>query len=212
MNLLEGLSHELRAPLQTLLGHVDLMRRGTFGELTAEQADALDAVAGSAEKILRVANDVLQVARIDSGLEKVRAEEVALDALLERELEDVRAQADAKGLRLELDCPPGLSVVSDEAKLGRILTNLLSNAVKYTEAGSVRVSARKDRIEVIDTGVGIGAGDREAVFEEYVRLDTKQDGTGLGLAIVRRLAGLLGARLELESEPGRGTTVRLHLP
>jgi signal transduction histidine kinase len=210
--LLEGLSHELRAPLQALLGHVDLLRSGAFGRLTDDQAEALEAVGSSAEKILSVARDVLQVARIDAGRDQVIVGEVALDALLSREVLAERA-----GLALDVDCPPGLGIVSDGAKIARIVTNLLSNAIKYTPEGAIRVRGgrRPDGppyVEVEDTGVGIPPAEQRAVFEEYVQLGGTGEGTGLGLAIARRLAGLLGGRLELESEIGRGTLVRLELP
>lgn len=214
--LLEGLSHELRAPLQALLGYVDLLRAGGFGLLTDAQAQALDTVSQSAEKVLAVARDVLQVARIDAGRDHVIVGEVALDELLAREVEDVRPLAAAAGLRLDLSCPEGLRLRSDGAKIARIVTNLLSNAIKYTGEGGVTVQARAAEhgcvIEVLDTGAGIPEDKREAVFEEYVRLDRSREGTGLGLPIARRLAGLLGGRLDLLPREGGGTAARLELP
>lgn len=212
MNLLRGLAHDLRAPLQTLLGNVDLLCRGHFGELTAAQAEALAAVSRSAERILAVAEDVLAVARIDAGQEPAMLAEVALDELLEREVADARPAAERKGLELELHCPEGLKVVSDGPKLARIVQNLVSNAIEYTATGGVVVSGGAWGVAVEDTGIGIAREKQELVFEEYVRLDTNRPGTGLGLAIVKRLAVLIHAALSLESEPGRGTVVRLELP
>lgn len=212
MDLLRGLAHELRAPLQTLLGHVDLLRQGAFGELTPEQKEAVDAVGRSAERILEVARDVLQVARIDAGQDEVAAADVALDELLAAEVAEARPYAEKKGLSLELECPGGLVVDSDAPKLARIVTNLLHNAIKYTDEGRVVVRAGPGFIEIEDTGVGIPADKRDAIFDEYVRLDPSQTGSGLGLAIVRRLTQLLGGRLRLESEVGAGTTVRVELP
>lgn len=212
--LIRGLSHELRAPLQSLLGHLDLVRDGTLGALNEDQEQALAQVAAGAERVLSVCIDVLQVARIDSGHEAVIVGEVALDRLLADEVEQVRPLADRAGLELGLECPAGLRIVSDGAKLARIVTNLLSNAVKYTERGSVRVRAWRAGgtrvvVEVSDTGPGIPADRHREVFCEYVRLDPSREGAGLGLPIARRLAVLLGCRLELDSEPGRGTTIRL---
>lgn len=215
-SLLEGLSHELRAPLQSLLGHVDLLAGGSFGILTDAQAEAVETISHSAEKILAVTRDVLQVAAIDSGRDHVIAGAVALPEVLRLEVDAARPLADRAGLALELECPAELSVVSDGAKIGRIVTNLLSNAIKYTPDGRVTVRAGTEDgrafIEVADTGQGIPPDLQDAVFHEYVRADESRDGTGLGLAITRRLSDLLGARLTLASEPGRGTTVRLTLP
>jgi signal transduction histidine kinase len=214
--VLEGLGHELRAPLQSLLGYVDLLRNGTLGPLATEQADALASIAGNAERILSVTHDVLQVARIDSGAETVIVGEVDLEDVVRRELDAVRPLAAAAGLRLACECPAGLRTVSDGRKIARILTNLLTNAVKYTRSGGVTVRGGRGTagvfVEVADTGAGIPEERQADVFEEYVRLDSAREGTGLGLAIARRLADLIGGRLTLRSEVGAGTTVRLDLP
>ncbi len=214
--VLEGLGHELRAPLQSLLGYVDLLRNETFGPLAADQASALASVAGNAERVLSVTRDVLQVARIDSGHETVIVGEVDLDDLIRQEAEAVRPLAVEAGLSLSCECPPGLRARSDGRKVGRILTNLLTNAVKYTPAGGVTVRADQGDggtfIEVTDTGTGIPPERQAEVFQEYVRLDGSREGTGLGLAIARRLAELIGGQLTLSSEVGAGTTVRLDLP
>ncbi|MHC4135625.1 MAG: sensor histidine kinase [Planctomycetota bacterium] len=214
--VLEGLGHELRAPLQSLLGYIDLLRNGTFGPLATDQAAALASIAGNAERILSVTRDVLQVARIDAGHETVIVGEVDLDALIRRELDAVRPLAVEAGLSLACECPSGLRTVSDGRKIARILTNLLTNAVKYTPAGSVTVRGGRGPtgvfVEVADTGAGIPRERQADVFKEYVRLDGAQEGTGLGLAIARRLADLVGGRLTLCSDVGTGTTVRLDLP
>jgi len=214
--VLEGLGHELRAPLQSVLGYVDLLREGTFGPLATEQADALASIASNAERILSVTRDVLQVARIDSGHETVIVGEVDLDDLIQRELDAVRPLAAGAGLRLAYECPAGLRTVSDGRKIARILTNLLTNALKYTRTGGVTVRAGRGPagvfVEVADTGAGIPPERQSDVFEEYVRLDSAQEGTGLGLSIARRLADLVGGQLTLRSDVGAGTTVRLDLP
>jgi signal transduction histidine kinase len=212
MDLLGGLSHELRQPLQALIGHLDLLRRGTLGALTDEQQQALDAVAYNAERVLTIAEDVLQVARIDAGLEEVAMGEVDLCALLAAEAGHARPRAEEKGIELHVECAPGTSVSSDAGKLARIVANLLSNAIKYTETGRVDLRGGAGFVEVADTGPGIPDDQHDAVFDEYVRLKPgREPGTGLGLAIVRRLARLLGARVALRSGTS-GTTVRLDLP
>lgn len=214
--LVQGLAHELRAPLQSLLGHLDLLREGRYGPLTPEQGEALASVAAHAERILAVTRDVLQVARIEAGRDHVIVGEVELDALLRREVDAVAPLALSAGLELRLRCPPGLRAVTDGAKVARIVTNLLSNAVKFTPRGrvTVRAGVLGDGVfvEVADTGVGIPEERQEEVFAEYVRLDPGREGTGLGLSIARRLARLCGGDLTLASRPGEGTTVRLELP
>ncbi|MDH3591113.1 MAG: HAMP domain-containing histidine kinase [Planctomycetota bacterium] len=214
--VLAGLSHELRAPLQTLLGNLDLLADGTLGELTEEQREAVQGASKQAEKILAIARDVLQVARIDAGKERVVVGDVALDEVIAREVADARPSAARAGLKVEIECATPLAVRSDGAKIGRILSNLLSNAIKYTNAGRIVVRAGRAGdttfVEVEDTGPGIPHDQQQAVFDEYVRLDDTKPGTGLGLAIVQRLAALLTGRVMLHSEPGAGTRVRLDLP
>jgi signal transduction histidine kinase len=215
--LLRGLAHELRAPLQSLLGHLDLVRDGTLGPLTTGQAESLAEVAAGAERLLSVCDDVLQVARIDSGHETVIRKEIALDGLLSREVAAMEPLARRAGLRIRCECTPGLRIDSDEAKLARVVTNLVSNAVKYTPRGEVAVRAERlpeggCAIEVRDTGIGIAPEHHESIFEEYVRLQGSAEGAGLGLPIVRRLVELLGGSLSLDSEPGRGTRVRVLIP
>ena len=128
----------------------------------------------------------------------------------------MRALAESRGLELGVDCPAGLRVVTDGAKVRRIVTNLLSNAIKYTSEGRVDVRASSQHgavcIEVADTGVGIPEAEWKSVFREYVRLDVSAEGTGLGLSIASRLAQLLGGRLELRSRVGEGTTIAFTLP
>ena len=209
--LLEGLSHELRAPLQTLLGHVDLLGSGAYGELNPEQSTAVASVQRSAERILGIANDVLQIARIEAGNDEVTLDDVAIDELLAREIDDAREAADKKGLRLTLECPKGLTVRTDGRKLARIVANLIGNAVKYTVEGGVTVRALDKTIEVADTGPGIPPDKHDVIFQAYVRLDRTQPGTGLGLAIVSGLAAVLGARVSVGSAPGGGTTIRVEL-
>jgi len=214
--LVRGLSHEVRAPLQALLGHLDLLEQGAFGALNERQAEAVGRSVRSAERILAVIRDVLQVARIDAGYEEARLEPVRLDGLLAAEAETVSALARAAGLALSVECPSGFVVRTDPAKVARIVGNLLSNAIKYTPSGGVVLRAGAAEggafVEVEDTGPGIPREKQEAVFQPFVRLDRTRDGTGLGLSLSRRLAELLGARLSLRSRPGSGSVFRLDLP
>lgn len=214
--LLRGLSHEVRAPLQALLGHLDLLDGGAFGALSEPQSEAVKRSVRSAERILAVIRDVLQVARIDAGHEEVRLEPVRLDGLLAAEVEAASALARAAGLAISVECPEGLTVRTDPAKVARIVGNLVSNAIKYTPSGRVVLRAGAAGagafVEVEDTGPGIPREKQKAVFQPFVRLDRTREGTGLGLPLARRIAGLVGARLSLRSEPGSGSVFRLDLP
>ena len=165
----------------------------------------------SAERILGIANDVLQMARIEAGRDEVTFGDVAVGALLAREIDEVREEAEKKGLRLTLECPAGLTVRTDGRKLARIVANLIGNAIKYTEKGGVIVRAHDNTIEVADSGPGIPPDKHDVIFHAYVRLDRTQPGTGLGLAIVSGLAAVLGARVSVGSAPGGGTTIRVEL-
>jgi len=214
--LLGGLSHELRAPLQSLLGHLDLLRTGTLGTLAEPQGRALESVGRNSEKVLAIIGDVLQVSRIDAGFDDVVSEEFPLCEALEGEAEDARPLAVSRGLQLEVSCDGPIALQTDGAKVRRIVMNLLSNGIKYTKEGRVTLRGFKDGdvavIEVSDTGSGIPEDQVERVFEEYVRLDPDGEGSGLGLPIARRLARLLGGTLDLASAPGQGTTATLRLP
>jgi signal transduction histidine kinase len=216
-SLLEGLGHELRTPLQSLLGYADLIASGALGELDPRQADAADALTRMAARILAVSHDVLQAARIDAGREELAVTEVELAPILVQEADAARTRAEEKGLDLEVECERGLAVRTDAGKIARILANLVSNAVKYTETGRIvlRAGALPEGafLEVEDSGIGIPEAQREAVFDEYVRVGgTGAEGTGLGLSIALRLARLLGGSLELDSTERQGTRVRLVIP
>ena len=216
-SLLEGLGHELRTPLQSLLGFADLLASGSLGPLDQKQVEATDAISRTATRILAVARDVLQAARIDAGRERLEMEPVDLAELLRREADALQSLAVKKSLTLVVECPDGLVVETDRSKVSRILTNLLSNAIKYSDRGEIvlRGGTLSEGVflEIEDQGIGIPADQQKAVFDEYVRLGgTRAEGTGLGLPIARRLARLLGGSLELESGDERGTRVRFEIP
>jgi signal transduction histidine kinase len=216
---LATMSHELRTPLHGILGYAELL-----AEEVARDPDAsfVAAIRQSGEHLLRLVNDVLDLGRIEAGHMELNLEAVALSRLL-REVESThRASAELKALDLVFMLDPRLpeSIQTDATKLKQLLNNLVHNAIKFTERGSVMLSARNDagqvRFEVIDTGCGIPASAQERVFEKFVQVDSRlargHAGTGLGLALVRELAGLLGATVRLESQPGKGSRFTVLLP
>jgi signal transduction histidine kinase len=213
-----NISHELRTPLNSIIGLTRLLADPEDGGLGAEQLHQVDLIQNSSRTLLTLVNDLLDVAKAESGRLRIDPTTIALPALLGRLRGLVRPMAEGRPIEVIVsdDGAPD-SVLTDELALTAILRNLLSNGVKYTNSGEVRLSVRTEgpRLEIIvaDTGIGIPAGQRERVFEEFYQVPgIRRGGTGLGLPYARRLAGLLGGELTLTSEPGEGTTVVLSLP
>ena len=226
--LVTALSHDARTPLNAVVLSADLLELLAPGGDDPEVAEALRTIRHGVRNVLDLFNDLLDLGRLESGGEVLELSRFGLAETLEECLGSIEVQARVKGLdaTLDLDGLDHLEVRTDRAKLKQVLGNLLSNALRYTDHGSIRLSARPTdeelRIEVQDTGPGIADGDRERIFEEFARLDPTSrltgsgtdsgTGLGLGLAICRRLADLLGGRIELSSAPGVGSTFALILP
>ena len=226
---LANMSHEMRTPLNAVLGMSELLRETP---LDGEQHQFLRALSFSADQLLALINDLLDVAKIESGQIQFERVPFRLDEVVEGAAEAVRFRADEKGLPLTLGVEPSvpLHLVGDPVRLSQILLNLLSNAVKFTERGRVRFAVALDgavgdgaadedvtlRFTVEDTGVGIPADKLATVFERFTqaRSDTtrKFGGTGLGLAIVKELTERQGGAVTVESEVGRGTAFTVTLP
>ena len=216
------MSHELRTPLNAIGGYVQLMEMGIHGPVTDAQREALGRVERSQKHLLRLINDVLNLARIESGRVEYVLEDVDLAALMVDVTPMVEPQMNAKGLALEVQVPPGCVARADREKVQQIVINLLSNALKFTPAGGrVRVEARRGgpgtvSLSVADTGIGIAADKQASVFDPFVQVDMsrtrRSEGSGLGLAISRDLARGMGGDLRVESAPGVGSTFTLTLP
>ncbi len=226
---LTNMSHEIRTPLNAVLGYVQLMLRD---HLEPRQRERLSVVEESAETLLSIINDILDFSKIEAGRMEIKAESFDLARCLEAVVKEQDVLARNKGLELVLDIAPGLprDVRGDGLRLRQILRNLVNNAVKYTEKGGVtlRASRREDagetpeggrimlRFSVADTGVGIPPAQQATIFDSFTQVDggltKRQAGTGLGLAICRRLAGLMGGDIFLESTPGQGSVFWLECP
>ena len=219
---LAAVSHELRTPMTVILGFTGTLLRGTQGELTAQQRESLDRVQRNARLLLGLINDVLDISRIESGKAEIHREVVSVPALLGQVEADFKDAAARKELALTVAASAGIdSIISDPGKLNQILANLVGNALKFTETGFVDVRAeprgpRQWALVVNDSGLGIPAEEQEAIFEEFRQGEAPghqaRGGTGLGLAIVRKLAGLLGGTVTVQSEPGTGSTFTVTLP
>ncbi|GAB6041881.1 hypothetical protein JCM17961_25560 [Endothiovibrio diazotrophicus] len=218
---LANMSHELRTPLNAILGFSGLLRRERA--LSAGQQRSLEIINRSGEHLLTLINDVLEIAKIESG--KLQLEEAPFDlgVLVRDVVEMMQVRAGQKGLWLRLDQSSAFPryIKGDEARLRQILINLVGNAVKFTERGGVTVRLGvKDNtrhhllIEVEDSGPGIDAASLEQLFQPFVQLadGAAVGGSGLGLAITRQFVELMGGGIAVESHPGEGSRFRVDLP
>ncbi len=214
-----NISHELRSPLNSIIGLTRLLAEPTADSgLDPEQLYQVELIRNSGSTLLALVNELLDVAKAESGQLHVDPADVDLPALFGRLRGLARPMAEGKPVEVivSTDGVPG-TILTDEVALTGILRNLLSNGIKYTDRGEVRLSARvtgpRLEISVADTGIGIPAGLSAHVFEEFYQVPgVRRGGTGLGLPYARRLARILGGDLALTSEPGVGTTVVLDLP
>ena len=224
---LATMSHELRTPLNSILGFSDVLAAAK--NLDDRQNRYVSNIRSSGQSLLAMINDVLDLAKIESGRMEVHAIEFKLDDLIERQVTSVAPLAEKKNIDLDFDVNPECPLLfSDVGKLEQILLNLLSNAIKFTpEGGRVRVhglryDARQVDLVVEDNGVGIPLDDQEAIFEKFRQgsgtpgqedpMTREYGGTGLGLSIVKELARLLGGSVGLESEFGKGSTFTVRIP
>jgi len=216
------MSHELRTPLNAIGGFTELLELGLRGPVTPEQVEDLGRIRRNKDLLLSIIGDILEFARTDAGVLSVKAEPVAVAALLADATDLVGAQMQAKGVRFTVGpIPPDAIVRADRERAQQVLLNLLSNATKFTEAGgeiaiATTTGAGQVHIEVRDTGRGIDAAQLEAIFEPFVQVDSsltrRTGGTGLGLAIARKLADAMGGSLAVVSAVGAGSTFTFTLP
>ena len=222
---LANMSHELRTPLTAIVGYSSVLMDGVFGELNEKQHDALHAVVRSSDHLKKLIDDVLNLARIESGKEEVNPESVSVRDLLQQTHKLMYQQAIEKDVKLRsLEIDDSILdgyIHADPKHVHQILINLLSNAVKYTpKGGSVSLNAEilvdKIRISIQDTGVGIPPVKLKKLFERFERGDDtysrEQVGTGIGLNLTRHLVELNGGRIGVESEMGKGSEFWILMP
>lgn len=216
---LSAMSHELRTPMNAILGFGQLMEYA--GDLPAEHRDSVQEILKAGHHLLELINEVLDLAKVESGRVDLSLEPVEVDPVTEECLSLVTTLADRRGIHLEQAGTPGLAVRADRTRLKQALLNLLSNAIKYNrESGRVVVETRTsdgDRVQVRvrDTGPGIPPERQGDLFQPFNRLGAEHseiEGTGIGLTLTRRIVEMMGGRVEVESRPGAGSTFWLELP
>ena len=216
-SFLNSVSHDIRNPLNAILGYAGLVLANSRQSLPDKQYQNLEKLAAKGREL----NDLVQSFLDYSRADQVELGRVALAPLIRDCLATIEPSVDAERVRLLSDVPADLpSLMQDREKLRRAIYNLLSNAAKFTERGTIRIAAvrRDDLIEVsvADTGRGIPEGGRDRIFEEFVRVETRgerpREGAGLGLAICRRFAQLMGGDVTVQSRIGEGSTFTLSIP
>ncbi len=224
-HFLANMSHEIRTPMNGVLGMTELLRET---QLTPSQRRFTATLQRSARALTELLENVLDISRIEASKVEIQHETFDLYALVKDTADMLRHDAERKGLRLDVRIDPRVPyrVAGDAVRIRQILINLANNAVKFTESGSVEMRVdRADgggpggarvRIEVADTGIGMSAEARARVFDVFTQADgsitRRYGGTGLGTAIARQLTELLGGQIDVESEPGAGSTFRITLP
>ncbi|HXE16249.1 MAG TPA: PAS-domain containing protein [Stellaceae bacterium] len=220
---LANMSHELRTPLNAIIGFSDILVRQLFGPLGQDRyAEYARDIHDSGQHLLNLINDVLDISKVEVNKIELAEENVDIPGVIESCLRLVRDRATAGGVAIEIKTQDKLPALrGDDRRLKQILLNLVSNAVKFTPAGGqVQIRAEADsggfRFVVADTGIGIAKADIETALRPFGQIDSslarRYEGTGLGLPLSRSLTELHGGRLEIESEPGAGTTVTVWLP
>jgi PAS domain S-box-containing protein len=215
------MSHELRTPLNAIMGYADLLELRIAGPLTETQGKQLERIRSSTRHLLTVIEEILTFSRVEAGCEKLIPEHIDAVELVRDAAAMVESAAQDKGLEFVTRVPgAAVPMHADPVRLRQVLLNLLSNAVKFTDEGRVEITLVERPEDVIfsvrDTGCGIDAEHRDSVFEAFWQAQSgstrRTGGTGLGLTVSRQLVALMGGTLDLDSEPGRGSTFTVTVP
>ncbi len=216
---LAAVSHELRSPLNAILGFADLLTQGVDGPLSPDAREEVDQIRGSGAHLLELINDILEFSALEGGQLKLGLAQVDVSAIAADVLREAAPLLAGKPVVARLDGESGVMAEADPKRVRQILTNLVGNAIKFTQRGEIVVRVARQgayaKIAVKDTGPGIGEAERALIFEDYRQTaeeGKKRRGTGLGLAIARRLVLMHGGVIQLESELGHGSTFHVLLP
>jgi PAS domain S-box-containing protein len=219
---LANMSHELRTPLNSIIGYTDVLILGVDGEVSDEVMKDLKAINENSQTLLRLIDDILDLAKIEAGRMVLELSKIDVRGMLEDVIKNNAGLLVNKPVELNLEVKEELPTLkADYVRVVQMLNNLLSNAIKFTEVGEIILRAKRDGhdficMEVQDTGVGIAKEDIELIFDEFQQADNSStrtvNGSGLGLAITRSLVHLHGGSIHVESELGKGSTFTILLP
>lgn len=214
-----SMSHELRTPLNSIIGFTGIILQGMSGDINEEQGKQLTLVKNSANHLLALINDIIDISKIEAGKVKITIEEFDLSVLAQEIMDSFAVVVDKKGLELSLTTPITLIIKSDKRRTEQVLVNFVSNAVKFTDRGEIEIKiVKKDKMvemSVTDSGIGIKKENMNKLFQTFSRIPTKDrtiEGTGLGLYLSKKIIDLLGGKIKAESEFGKGSIFTLALP
>ena len=216
-DFLNAVSHDIRNPLNAILGYAGLVLANAKESLPEQQYQNLQKLAAKGQELNEMVNDFLDYTRAD----RVTTSEFALAPLIRETIVTIEPMVDGQRVQVTCDIPDDLPrLIQDERKLRRVVINLLTNAAKFTERGTIAVSVRRRNnlvdISVADSGIGIAQEFLGRIFEEFERIESRgerpREGTGLGLSICRRFATLMSGEVTVESSPGKGSTFTLSIP
>ncbi len=217
---ISSMSHELRTPLNSIIGFTGIMLQGMSGKINREQEKQLSMVKDSANHLLALITDIIDVSKIEAGQIDLYIKSFDLSGLIHEITDSFEITAEKKNLKLSLDIPKKIMVKSDRLRVKQIILNLVSNAIKFTQKGKITIKAVREKgrikISVTDTGTGIKKEELKHLFKQFSRIYAKDipivEGTGLGLYLSRKLANLIGGEIKAESEFGRGSVFTLIMP
>ena len=217
---LASMSHELRTPMNSILGLTELIIEKA--DLTGKNKERLEVVLSSGRRLMTLINDILDLSKIEAGKMEIRDEDVLLEELIEEVSNSVNPLVIKKGIGFSVvrNLNTRIIIHTDRGKIVQVLINLIGNAIKFTDEGQVSLHISMDkeklRFDVSDTGIGIPEEEQKIIFEEFRQVDgsttRKYGGTGLGLAICRKIIDLLGGKIWLKSESGKGSTFSFNIP
>jgi signal transduction histidine kinase len=218
---LANTSHELRTPMNAILGYTELILDGIYGEVPSKIRDVLVRVQSNGRHLLSLINNVLDLSKIEAGQLTLSVEEYSMKEIVHTVVTATEGLAAEKNLVLKVAIPDNFPrAEGDERRIVQVLMNLVGNAIKFTEAGEIAVRAAASdaaiEVSVADTGPGIPPSEHERIFEEFRQVDNsstrQKGGTGLGLSISKKIVEMHGGRIWVESELGRGSVFRFTLP
>ena len=213
-------SHELKTPLVPIQGYLDLIEKGTYGQLTDKQKEILEIVDRNVKRLAKLISDVLDIARIQSKKMKFDIELIDPSSLIKESAEGMQSAAKNKNLSIKVTVEKLDVVYVDKQRLVQVITNIIGNAIKFTGKGGVAIhaycSGKNIYIDISDTGIGIKPEDQDRIFEKFYQVDStltrKYGGTGLGLAISKGIMRSLGGDIIFKSQFGKGSRFTIIIP